>query len=257
MKHFLYKCDYNLITLSPKQLLAPPHAHEGVELTFILGGESNVYIDGIKHVLKQGDVLVNFPNAVHWHDDYSKNLNCFIILFPVSTLPQLKKVFLTKKPSFPIIKNIDNNIINLIVNINTYQGELKNEVNQGLLLTAVSMLLDKLELTDKPVLDNKVNEIFNFCDENYNKNLTIEEVAKHLYISKAYVSYIFSKILKINFRTYINSIRLGKAIKMLTETNLSITEIAFESGFESIRTFNRVFKNEMKVTPLQYKKHDN
>ena len=254
MKYLFYKCNYDMLLLSPKDITTPPHAHEGVELTLVLNGNANTYINGVEYVLNKGDILMSFPNVIHSHDYCSSDFSSVIILFPVKTLPQLKKVFLTKIPKFPIIRNAHKKIIDLILTLNTNQGEFKKEFDYGIMLTVLSMLLNDIELLNRQVHDDRVNEIFNFCDENYNKNLTIEMVAKHLLVSKAYVSYIFTKIIKINFRTYINSIRLSKAIKMLKETNLTITEIAFESGFESLRTFNRVFQKEMKISPLKYKK---
>ena len=53
--------------------------------------------------------------------------------------------------------------------------------------------------------------------------------------------------------SYVNGVRLNYAVSLLDSTNKPITEICFESGFESQRTFNRVFKERYKVTPSEYR----
>ena len=104
MKYLFYKCNYDMLLLSPKDITTPPHAHEGVELTLVLNGNANTYINGVEYVLNKGDILMSFPNVIHSHDYCSSDFSSVIILFPVKTLPQLKKVFLTKIPKFPIIR---------------------------------------------------------------------------------------------------------------------------------------------------------
>ncbi|WP_370733789.1 helix-turn-helix domain-containing protein [Paenibacillus dakarensis] len=57
-----------------------------------------------------------------------------------------------------------------------------------------------------------------------------------------------------SFRDYINRLRINKALWMLAESKLSILDISYECGFDSIRSFNRVFKQIMNTTPTEYKR---
>ena len=57
----------------------------------------------------------------------------------------------------------------------------------------------------------------------------------------------------MNFTDYINVYRFNAACAMLTETDMSMTDIAYESGFQSIRSFNSIFKKLSGVTPREYR----
>ncbi|MBR5507608.1 MAG: helix-turn-helix transcriptional regulator [Clostridia bacterium] len=84
--------------------------------------------------------------------------------------------------------------------------------------------------------------------------ISIDQISKDLKISKSCISHTFSEKFRIPFRTYINTLRLREAVKLLENTSKSITEIAAESGFETIRTFNRSFTQSFGISPSQYRK---
>lgn len=69
-----------------------------------------------------------------------------------------------------------------------------------------------------------------------------------------YLSKCFHKIFSMSFTDFLNSYRLDAALSMLTETDKDITDIALESGFQSIRSFNEFFKKNIGTTPAKYRK---
>lgn len=83
-------------------------------------------------------------------------------------------------------------------------------------------------------------------------DITLSSVADALHISRYYASHLFSE-LEVGFNEYINSLRITGACERLKNTKLSISEIAYEVGFGSIRTFNRAFLKVSGMTPRQYR----
>ena len=79
------------------------------------------------------------------------------------------------------------------------------------------------------------------------------EMAKDLGVSKYVLSRLFSKTFHRNFNQYLNDARLNYACHRLENTSDSITNICLDSGFESQRTFNRVFKERYKISPSDYR----
>ena len=76
-----------------------------------------------------------------------------------------------------------------------------------------------------------------------------------IWVSASYVlSRIFSKTFHKNFNQYLNDARLGYACQRLENTNDTITELCLDSGFKSLRTFNRAFKEKFKTSPSEYRK---
>ncbi|MCD8009657.1 MAG: helix-turn-helix transcriptional regulator [Lachnospiraceae bacterium] len=93
-----------------------------------------------------------------------------------------------------------------------------------------------------------------FIGENYaNSNLSLNDVAEHIGISASYLSELFNEISGEKFSAYLASYRVDKARQMLKVTSMTIKEIGFQCGFNSIQNFIRVFKKVTGYTPGQYR----
>lgn len=88
----------------------------------------------------------------------------------------------------------------------------------------------------------------------YLEDISLDTVAKELGVSKYTVSRIFTSVVKVNFVNYVNLLRIDCAKELLTNTSRSIAEIGLDSGFDCIRSFNRIFKMHVGMSPLQYRK---
>jgi len=100
--------------------------------------------------------------------------------------------------------------------------------------------------------NQKLHQIIEYINNNYKKELTLNDIAKSLYISKYYLSHFFKKKTGFTVIEFINSRRIIEAQKMLTGTNLNITDIAISVGFNSLNHFERTFKKINGITPSQY-----
>ena len=98
---------------------------------------------------------------------------------------------------------------------------------------------------------DNVKKLLVYCSENYTEPLDLETVSQELHLSKFYISHIFSNKFHVSFTDFINTLRVEHACNHLKK-GANITDVALSSGFTSIRTFNRVFMNQMKMTPREY-----
>jgi AraC-like DNA-binding protein len=103
------------------------------------------------------------------------------------------------------------------------------------------------DIRDKSI--SKVQSAINYIEENYARDISLEEVSEHLGISTFYFSRIFSSLTGVTYRSYLNSIRVEKADSLLCSTDKKIIDIAYECGFNSLRTFNRVYHTVKGVAP--------
>ncbi|GEM_PF-321694 len=94
---------------------------------------------------------------------------------------------------------------------------------------------------------------FGYIRKNFKDNITLESLSESLGISTFYVSKVISREIGKTFTEILTGIRLGEAKKLLVETDLSIKEITFMTGFNSQQYFSRVFKKFAKTTPSEYK----
>jgi AraC-like DNA-binding protein len=79
-------------------------------------------------------------------------------------------------------------------------------------------------------------------------------MSRDLGVSRSHLSHTFSQRLGTNFRSYVNALRIDQACEMLKGTEDSVTHIAYECGFESQRTFNRVFMEQCGLSPSEYRR---
>lgn len=99
-------------------------------------------------------------------------------------------------------------------------------------------------------------KIIKYCTDNYKTNLTLESVADALNISKYYVSRLINSKLSLNFNEYINNLRISEASNLLLKTDMKIADISEDVGFETIRSFNRVFRQLNGCSPSDYRECD-
>lgn len=99
-----------------------------------------------------------------------------------------------------------------------------------------------------------INKAIDYIHSNLDKELTLDEVARNVYVSSTYLSHLFSKCIKMTFSQYIVHARLQKAKDLLSNTTMSIMDIALECGFNSQSYFSNVFKKQEGLTPKEYRK---
>jgi len=96
--------------------------------------------------------------------------------------------------------------------------------------------------------------VLSYINENYSKNITIEDLAKKAGYSKSRFSHIFSEVTGTTPIKYQNDIRLKTSCEMLSSTQYPISEIAIKCGFSDPLYYSRVFKKKYGVSPTDYRK---
>ena len=91
-------------------------------------------------------------------------------------------------------------------------------------------------------------EICRKISNEYN-TITFEEAARYMHFSEPYFSKVFHTLFGMTFTQYLNTVRIASAIEKIKKGNLSVTDISASCGFNTIRNFNRVFKNFTGYTP--------
>ena len=99
------------------------------------------------------------------------------------------------------------------------------------------------------LLDN----ICHYVEDHYKTPVTLLDISRSLGYNYSYLSRYFSRNFNMSFKSFLNSYRLEQAKQMLLETNESITGIALETGFQSVRNFNHYFRNSVNMTPTEFR----
>ena len=99
-----------------------------------------------------------------------------------------------------------------------------------------------------------VEKVFSYVNKHYEENITLQHAADAAGYSLYHFTRFFKKMTGMTFNEYLASLRIQKSAEILLETEKSITEVAYLCGFNSIKTYNRVFKSLKKMSPREFRK---
>jgi AraC-like DNA-binding protein len=241
-----------------------PHLHAQLELLYVEEGEIENTINGCTRLLKSGDLAVAFPNSVHsYHTPADQtNTHCIIVILNLTLAGDYINTLLKFHPQDPFV-NRDQLHKDVLYAINALIEEYNHApdrpvcspICKAYTQIIISRLLQQMELiinTDAGYFD-LIYKIIHFINENYMRPLSLQDVSGALGVGKYHLSRAFSGKINVSFSDYLNGIRVGRARHMLSNTNQSITQIAYDCGFQSIRTFNRAFQKVYHVSPRQFR----
>ena len=243
------------------QLQCPAHLHRHIELVRMMDGEVDCYADARRYRVSGGDIFIAFPNQIHSYNSFGKEKYDILIISP-DMIPEYSSLFESNLPKSAHIKASESEKLNLLMdmlvaaNAEVNEGKKYSEEKlKGILLTFFSELLSRVELYGpEPTELNAFKTVVDYCSKNYTNELSLSLLSEELHISKYYISHLFGSKLNMGFNDYVNSLRISKACVLLGRDELSMTEIAGEVGFTTIRTFNRAFLRHTGQSPSDYRK---
>lgn len=101
--------------------------------------------------------------------------------------------------------------------------------------------------------EEKISKIYNFLVQNYQKDLTLTEVAAHANMNAAAFCRYFKSVTNKTLSGFLNDIRIGIACKKLIYTDLTIAEVGYTSGYQNFSYFSRKFKSMKNMSPTDYR----
>lgn len=117
----------------------------------------------------------------------------------------------------------------------------------------IEQILEELNLFKRSNPNWSIIKIKEYINEHYSEKITLEEVAKVVFLNESYLSVFFKERTGMFFSDYILNVRIEKGKEMLKKSNLMVCEIAEKAGFSDYRYFCKVFKKEVNMSPLEYR----
>lgn len=142
-----------------------------------------------------------------------------------------------------ILKPIDSNDLNNA--ISSAISQIKKEY------PAKSVTLENDFLTDNTI----IQELISTIKKNYKSDISLEKLASSSFLSKEHLSRLFKKETGQNLFSYIMNLKLKEAKRLLSETNMTVDDIAFTLGFSNGNYFSKVFKKNVGKAPREYRSH--
>lgn len=254
------------------------HWHPEVELTLFLSGEMEYQVNDRIYHIKAGDGLFCNANAlhtgrmIHGHDCH---------YFSITFLPRLISGFedslIYTRFLEPVLTSARLSSVSFSAAVSWEEEELRF-LKQILLLSrhpspvyemeiqrTLSSFWQLLFLNQSTALQPAAREtirdterlrtILEYLHTHYQEKITLETLARQVSISRSECCRFFRNHMKLSLFDYLLEYRVEKSLPLLRETDLSITQIAGQTGFGSSAYYAKVFKNEMGISPSQYRKN--
>ncbi len=238
------------------------HIHCEPELFYLLDGQVEIKVNNETYVLNKNDFVFIFPFCLHEYKLLTPDVQClpaYGIIPRIDLIDNYAPLFHSFLPDKPVIRANELHpdvcfAIQRIIEAATAQED--DSVVSAYLQVAFARTIPQLALEKQAAKNGGmlIQNVLQYINQHCSERLTLEGVAATFYVSRTHLSYLFSNKVKMSFNDFLNSLRVNKAQALLIETQKSITDILYECGFVSSRSFNRNFFKFVQMTPSEYRR---
>lgn len=254
----------------------PPHRHAYGEIIVVGKGPKNIYrIDDRLYSLTPGDIILVWPMETHEIVDADRS-GSVVIQYSntlADSLFDFKRIVTKYRDLHILCVNSHAELLRKLTSIIDKMRSSWNNPGGNREMRCAMDLIEFMLILDehneeieadinndggKTVSDTTLNNIISVT--NYIKNnltaddLSITAMAERAGLNKDYFSRAFKEVMGLNYSKWLNVVRVEKAVSLMTEESLTLTEIAMLSGFKSIPSFNRVFAEYKNSPPSRYRR---
>ena len=250
----------------------PVHWHDELEIIYVKSGFLTVNISGENYIGKPGDAFVVSPGNLHFMGSQTGTVDYFTFLFPLKYIAFRTDDMLDDKLIEPLnsghlmispeIKDTVKEQCEQLAGV--YAAEIDESESKitGQIRKKIILLQFIHELWKKGfIVENDTTgrntvekEMISYIQQNYKGKILLREFGEQFHLSEKYISRYFKEHFHITLSQYVTYLRLEHAKQMLQETDISVTEVAMQSGYQNISYFIRSFKKTYGVSPLKYRK---
>lgn len=258
--------EYEEISTTEQMTMSSPHSHEFYELYFLLDGKRNFFIKNKMFIATENTLIVVPPYSFHKTEGgayHRINVNVSPSLLSSTQNEFLMKI--SNKTAIKLSKETSNTIKTLLSQgVVMQKRSTPDKIDNLLSLTKTVLLLlstqDTVSLAAassayKPNdVPTEFLKILYYINNNLTKQISLKTLCDEFYLSKVTLCKKFKEVMHCSIMDYVNGLRLNKAKSLLRETNKSMEEIAEECGYSSANYFGLVFKKDLGISPLNYRK---
>lgn len=240
----------------------PAHWHEEVEMFYNYTGTSHIQASQRVYTLNPGDLLVIASKDIHALVDESYSSRTMFQFHPslfddTINTPDLSKFIFSFINTTTVYQIESELIIPILENLKPLLSKYSDSMLAKAKTIELVFYLYEVYKNTIPLISTKQNPIIksveDYVENHYEETITLDHISSKVNLSKYYFSRYFKENKGVTFGQYLREFRIKKALKFLMETDMPVTNIAFTCGFDSIITFNRVFKHFTGLSPSSYR----
>ena len=239
----------------------PLHHHDYYELEIVAEGGLYHECNGKSMTLTKGDIYILSPRDVHKIAPTEKTKIYNICIYTEQCSKSLAR--LLHNEEYPRFGKIDDDTLQEICAMHDdlrHLIESSNRYREARISALTTLLSSKLfELTDADISlqsnqsYSTIAKAMSFIEAHLGSPISLEDVATASGYSRTYFSRLFKEIVGVNFKDYLEREQIEKSCNLLENEKISITEIAYAVGFNSVSSFWRAFKKRKGTTPREWR----
>ncbi len=226
------------------------HWHYDHELVVCESGEALVHLDQNQYTLKKGECIFLRGQSIHSIISSFDSI-LYVALFSEKLIPEITDSYQLSYPLFADNFDVRKTLME-IRRCDFERGRFYDLRNNALMEELIAKIFSALDILKEDIIQSKVTrkykDLLYDMDENV-RDYDFLKAVNYMNMSEAYFSRFFKKVSGMTFSQYLNHIRVNRAIDLIRQGKLSITQISAECGFDTIRNFNRVFKQITSYSP--------
>ncbi|MBE7024980.1 MAG: AraC family transcriptional regulator [Ruminococcaceae bacterium] len=233
------------------------HAHKSYEIYYLKSGEKNYFIEDNVYPLLPGDFALISGYVLH--KTSGKNFERILLNFEYEDIPEPLREAVDTCFSKVVIHTPANSrqyIELLLERMNAEYLENGSRIFLAAQFACLVLEIARFSAARSKAPDaatRQILEIVRFINQNYAEELSVEKLAERAFLSRSHFCRQFKKVTGFSPIEYIHSMRLRSAENLLENTELSITEIALQSGFSSSNYFGDLFRRYRGMSPRQWR----
>ena len=234
----------------------PVHIHELVELVCVQSGSCHMRIDDRDYLLNIGDIAVIFPLVPHGYDQLSADSDGFVAIFLPDTISEFANTFHTMLPTEPVLRadRVGPGVYHPVEQLLATSNDDYSPTRLAYLHLLLAGVLPQMQFQPAGTFNERglAYRVVKYIFDHAFENITLSTAAHGLGLSESHLSHLFSQQFHINFRRFVNAIRIDKAKMLMRDPYMTLTAICYNCGYENMRTFRRAFVRETGMLPTAY-----
>ena len=232
---------------------SPLHINPELEIVFVRKGKIRVLLGKNGFDQHPGQFCIIPAYRLHGFEP-SEDCDAFVFLFPISSATDFFN-FCHNKDVTNHIFTPDEVTLKYILSATEALYERANSfLEKSILYTLLANFTENNTFTTMSFDSSNVNRIIEYIFLNIKENLSLKSVSTEFAITENQLSEMLSGYTGLSFKEFLTNMRVNNAMELLHKKDFNITEVAYESGFETTRTFNRAFMKIVGCTPTEYRK---